>query len=115
MIADEDPHVRGVGAAAEALDRLTDREAHPLLLEREPKLLAERVGHALGRDPHRREDSEAGLDRHDEEVDHVRHLLVDLLHPVTPLELDVVGANHPPTPAATARTTAKISEPPIAG
>ena len=69
-----------VGAAAEALDRLAHREAHALLLEREPELLAERVGHALGRDAHRREDSETGLDRDDEEVDHVRHLLVDQLH-----------------------------------
>ena len=93
--ADEDPHVRGVTATTEALDRLTDGEAHPLLLQREPKLLAERVGHALGGDPHRREDSETGLDRHDEQVDHVRHLLVDELHALASLELDVVDGREP--------------------
>ena len=77
--AHEDAHVRRVRAPAEALDRLVDREAHALLLQREAELLAERVGHALRRDAHRREDAEAGLDRDDEQVDHVRHLLVDPL------------------------------------
>ena len=106
-----------VGAAAEALDRLTDGESHPLLLQRQPELLAERVGHALRRDAHRREDSETCLDRHDEEVDHVRHLLVDLLHALATLELDVVRrarTSRRRLPRRRGRR-AKISEPPMAG
>ena len=87
--ADEHAHVRRVGPLTEAGDRLEDGEAHALLLKRQPDLLPERVLEPLGGDAHRGEDAETRFDRDDQQVDHVRHLAVDLLEALTHRAVDV--------------------------
>ena len=68
-----------VGAARHVLQRLVGADAHALLLERQPQLVAERALELLRREPHRADEADARLDRDDEQVDQVGQLLVDLV------------------------------------
>ena len=74
--------IAGVSARVEHVrERLVGRQAHALLLQRQPQLVAERAREALGRDLERAAKPEPGLDRDDEQVDQLGQLVVDLLEP----------------------------------
>ena len=66
----------GVSAAAEhALQRVVRGQAHPLLLQREAQLVAERPLEPLRGHVQRREEAQACLERHDEQVDQLGQLV----------------------------------------
>ena len=78
--ADERAHRRRVarGRACSSSASLVD-EAHALLLQREPQLVAQRPVEPLGGHPQRAAEADAGLDRHHEQVDQLGQLVVDLV------------------------------------
>ena len=77
--AREERDAARVGALLEVHERLVDGQAHVLLLQRQPQLLAERAADPVGCRPHCRREAEAGLDRDDEEVDQLGQLVLDLV------------------------------------
>ena len=65
--------------ASMLLERLVRREAHVLLLQRQPQLVAERAPDAPAATCERAAEAQARLDRHHEQVDELGQLVVDLL------------------------------------
>ena len=76
----ENMRTPGVSTRREqVLERLDERQAHVLLLQRQPDLGGERLLDLRRREPQRLREAEAGLERHDEEVDQVGKPALDLL------------------------------------
>ena len=69
----------GIDAAEEVLERLDERQAHVLLLQRQAHLAGERLLDLRRREPERLREAETRLERDDDEVDQVRQVLLDLL------------------------------------
>ena len=77
--AGEHPNPGRVHPAEEVLERLDERQAHVLLLERQPDLGGERLLDLRRRETERLREAEPRLERHDEEVDQVGQRALDLL------------------------------------
>src|SRR6476659_9167870 len=77
--AREHANPRRVDPAEEVLERLDEREAHVLLLKREPDLGRERLLDLRRSETERLREAEPRLERHDEKVDEVRQRPLDLL------------------------------------
>ena len=79
---------RSRAAADHVLERLDRREAHPLLLEHDPQLVAERSLHPLAGELERGAEAESRLDRDDEQVDQLGHAAIDPVQPGLGTPLD---------------------------
>src|SRR5207302_4871616 len=87
---------RRSGAAIEHVrERLKRRQAHALLLERDPELVAERPLHPLAGDLERGGEAEARLDGDDEQVDQLRHVVVDFGEPLCRTAANEEGGTKP--------------------
>ena len=86
--AREHPHAGRVDAAEEVLERLDEREAHVLLLQRQAHLAGERLLDLRRGEPQRLREAEACLERHDDEVDQVGQVLLDLVAALAALRVD---------------------------
>ncbi len=78
-----------LGARVEVAERILVGEAHVLLLQRQPHLLAERATDPVGCESHGAGEAEAGLDRDDEQIDEIRQLVLDPIASEPDLPLDV--------------------------
>ena len=76
--AHERLQVRRVDPLAQVLQRFRERRAHALLLEREAHLLAQRALEPVVARLQRRREADARLEAHDELIDEVRGLALDL-------------------------------------
>src|SRR5215213_7996533 len=74
---DEGANRRGVTALDHVLQRLLDAQPEPVLLEGQGQLLPQGALHSGGRPLERGGESQAGLERHHQEVDQLRHLELD--------------------------------------
>src|SRR5436305_1370473 len=93
--ADEGAHRGRVDAREHAHQRLLDRETHPLFLQRQRELVTERTFHAPRGHLQRADETHAGLDGDDEQVDQLRQLVVDLVEPAVGLVLDELERQEP--------------------
>src|SRR5205823_14255847 len=84
-----------VHAREEVLERFVRGETEVLLLERQSELLSERSVDALCGEPERRSEAQPGLYGHDEQVDQIRKLVVDLLQPKPAAAPDEGMRKHP--------------------
>ena len=82
------------------MERLADRQAHVLLLQRQPQLIAERTLEPLGGHLERPDEAHSGFDRDDKEVDQLRKLVLDLSQSALSTILDELRRN----PVAERRT-----------
>ena len=79
----------------QVVERLDERQAHVLLLEREAHLGGERLLDLRRREPERLREAEAGLERDDQEVDQVGKAALDLLAALSRPRADDVHRKHP--------------------
>ena len=115
--AREHAHARRVDAREEVLERLDEREAHVLLLQRQAHLGRERLLDLRRGEPQRLREAEAGLERDDEEVDQVGQPALDLVAALPRARVDdrTSAATQPSTAAPTMpRTTSHAAAPPSA-
>ena len=101
--AHERLQVRRVDAVAQVVEGLGERRAHALLLEREAHLLPQRAAEAVGAHLQRGREADAGLEAHDELVDEVRDLALDLGGSRCPPGADEVSGSIQPQTASSRR------------
>ena len=89
------------------VERLGRREAHALLLQRQPQLLRERAVELLGREAQRADEADAGLDRDDEQVDQLGQRLVDLVVALLDAAARMIDGSVPAEAAPRGRCRAK--------
>ena len=82
-------------AAEQVLERLDERQAHVLLLERQPDLGGEGLLDLRRGKAQRLREAEPRLERHDEEVDQVGQGALDLLAPLPGSRVDDHRRQHP--------------------
>ena len=87
--AREHAYAGRVDAGEQVLERLDERQAHVLLLQRQPNLGRRAArGSSPAGETERLREAEAGLERHDEEVDQVGKAALDLLAPLLRARVD---------------------------